>query len=101
MCREIIIWVFYMVDVEHDETRRDGIGGLACAIAIKAACMRRDDRQLLLETSKFVVAFAIEELDLVADVLYLRLLHSKLDIRPEDWCRFASGNGLLEANSWI
>ena len=76
---EEVAWVVDMVDVEHDKTRWNSVGGFAGAIAIKAACMWRDDRQLLLETSKFVVVLTIKELDLVADVLDLRLLHSKLN----------------------
>jgi hypothetical protein len=46
--------------------------------------MRRDDRQLTLETSELVGVVAIEEFDLVADVLDTRVAHGLLDFRPED-----------------
>lgn len=76
---EEVAGVVDVVDVEHDETRRNGISGLARAIIVKTTSMRRDDRKLALEARQLVVIIAIKEFDLVADVLDLRLLHSKLD----------------------
>ena len=78
-----------MIDVEHDETRGNGVGGLARAIARETACVRRDDGQLTFETSELVGVVAVEEFDLVADVLDKGLLHGKFDFRPEDRRRFA------------
>ena len=68
-----------MIDVEHDETRGDCVGGLALAVARETAGMRRDDRQLAFETSEFVGVLAIEEFDLVADVLDTRVAHGLLN----------------------
>jgi hypothetical protein len=54
---------------------------------------------LALETSEVVGVFAVEEFDLVADVLDEGLLHGKFDFRPEDRRRGASTDGRLEAYS--
>ena len=86
---EEVAWVVDMVDVEHDETRGDGVGGLACAVSSEAASMRGDDGQLTFEASHFVGVIAVKEFDLVADVLDKGLLHGKFDFRPEDRRRFA------------
>ena len=88
-----------MVNVEHDETRGDGVGGLALAVARETTGVRRDDRQLTLETSELVGVLAIEEFDLVADVLNTWVAHGLLDFRPEDRRRGASTDGRLEAYS--
>jgi hypothetical protein len=72
-------WLLHMIDVEHDETRGDGVGGLACAVSSEAASVRGDDGQLTFEASHFVGVIAVEEFDLVADVLDKGLLHSLLN----------------------
>ena len=81
---EELAGVVYMVNVEHDKTRWDGIGGLARAVVRETAGVRRDDGQLTLETSELVGVVAVEEFDLVADVLDTRVAHGLLDFRPED-----------------
>jgi hypothetical protein len=43
-----------------------------------------DNRELTFEASELVGVFAIEEFDLVADVLDTRVAHGLLDFRPED-----------------
>ena len=78
-----------MVNVEHDETRGDGVGGLACAVASEAASVRSDDGQLTFEASHFVGVIAVKEFNLVADFLDEGLLHSKFNLRPEDRRRSA------------
>jgi hypothetical protein len=76
---EEVAGVVYVVDVEHDEARWYGIGGLAGAVAVESASVRRDDGKLAFEASELVGITTVEELDLVADGLDLRLLHSKLN----------------------
>ena len=81
---EEVAWVVDVVDVEHDETRGDGVGGLACAVTRETACVRRNDRQLTFETSELVRVIAIEEFDLVTNVLDTRVAHGGFDGGPED-----------------
>ena len=88
-----------VVDVQHDETRWDGVGGLARAIIVKTAGMRRDDGQLTFETSELVGVVAVEEFDLVADGLDKGLLHGKFNLRPEDGGWGSSTDRRLEAYS--
>ena len=96
---EEVARVVYMVDVEHDEARGDCVGGLAAAVASETAGVRRDDGQLTLETSELVGVVAIEEFDLVADVLNTSIAHGLLDGGPEDRGWGSSGNRGLEAYS--
>ena len=42
--REEVARVVNVVDVEHDESRGDGVGRFACAVATESASVRRDDR---------------------------------------------------------
>jgi hypothetical protein len=76
---EEVAGVVYVVDVEHDEARWYGIGGLAGAVAVESASVRSDDGKLAFEASELVGITTVEELDLIADGLDLRLLHSKLN----------------------
>ena len=68
-----------MINVKHDEARRDGVGGLARAVVGETAGVRRDNRQLTFETSELVGVVAVEEFDLVADGLDTRVAHGLLD----------------------
>ena len=81
---EEVAGVVDVIDVEHDETRGDSVGRLTRAVVGETAGMRRDDRQLTFEASELVGVVAVEEFDLVADVLDEGLLHGKFDFRPED-----------------
>ena len=69
----------YVVNIQHDETRGDGVGGLARAVVRETAGVRRDDGQLTFETSEFVGVVTVEEFDLVADVLDTRVAHGLLN----------------------
>ena len=82
--REEISWVINMVNVEHDETRGDSVGRLTRAVVGETAGMRRDDRQLTFEASELVGVVAVEEFDLVADVLDKGFLQGKFEFRPEN-----------------
>ena len=68
-----------MVNIQHDETRRDCVGGLARAVVRETACVQRDDGQLTFETSEFVGVIAVKEFNLVADVLDTRVAHGLLN----------------------
>ena len=68
-----------MINIEHDETRGDCVGGLAAAVVRETAGVRRDDGQLAFETSEFVEVFAVKEFDLVANVLDTRVAHGLLN----------------------
>ena len=76
---EEVAGVVDVVDVEHDKTRWDSIGGLARAVVGETAGVRRDDGQLTFETSEFVGVFAVKEFDLVANVLDTRVAHGLLN----------------------
>ena len=69
----------YVVNIQHDETRGDCVGGLARAVVRETAGVRRDDGQLTLETSELVGVFAVKEFDLVADVLNTSIAHGLLN----------------------
>ena len=76
---EELAGVVDVVDVEHDKTRWDSIGGLARAVAHETAGVRSDDGQVTFETSELVGVIAIEEFDLVANILNAWVTHSLLN----------------------
>lgn len=82
--REEVAGVVDMIDVEHDETGWDGVSRFAGAVTRETACVRRNDRQLTFETSELVGVVAIEEFDLVTNVLDTRVAHGGFDGGPED-----------------
>ena len=76
---EELAGVVDVINIEHDETRGDCVGGLARAVVRETAGVGRDDGQLTFETSEFVGVVTVEEFNLVADVLDTSIAHGLLN----------------------
>ena len=88
---EDVAGVVDMVDIEHDEARRDRVGRLTRAVTCETAGMWCDDRQLTFEAGKFLGILTVEEFDLVADMLNAWILHGGFYLVPDNRCWLASG----------
>jgi len=71
-----------MVDVEHSETGGDGACGFAL-VALETLSVGRDDGELALEAGEFVGIVAVEEFDLVADILDLIGCEERVELLDE------------------